>query len=77
MIISSWKGSGLFCVSIVKSAMKNCFFSGNKKKKRFLFVEMCLYCYICMAPGVLDMSVTILVHILATVFAKDTLLTGG
>lgn len=30
-----------------------------------------------MAPGVLDMSVTILVHILATVFAKDTLLTGG
>lgn len=38
---------------------------------------MCLYCYICMAPGVLDMSVTILVQILATVFAKDTLLTGG
>lgn len=76
MIISSWKGSGLFCVSIVKSAMQNRFFSG-KKKKRFLFVEMCLYCYICMASGVLDMSVTILVQILATVFAKDTLLTGG
>lgn len=49
----------------------------KQKKKRFLFVEMCLYCYICMSPGVLDMSVTILVHILATVFAKDTLLTGG